>query len=268
MVSPINNAHTAKNQIVPNRSMQGLVQKLFNENITKKYQHYTEYICSALTRRITRRSLNNPMRPVGITNCSRNCWCISALQLLCNTPINSLILNSRKFSRDFPEITQFMKIYHKSPHSPDILGDQIRLIRKEIYEKLSHNFKEEESEPGDAREFLNLLLSKYTFSHGFKLSHDPTNLVTLLSTSREKYLFIESGPLPPELHLRELFSGTSYELQGLIFYLPQAQHYLASVQVEGKWYKCSDRAVTEVSGDHPILRENIVLLMASRKKRL
>lgn len=268
MISPINSPHTARNQIVANRSIQTRVQELFNENIRKKYQHYTEYICSALARRMIRRSLNNPARPIGITNCSRNCWCISALQLLCNTPIGSVILNSRKFSRDFPEITRFMKIYHKGNSSPDILGDQIRLIRKEIYEKLSHNFKEEQSEPGDATEFLNLLLSKYTLSHGFKLSYDSTNLVTLLSSSKEKYLFIESGPLPPELHLRELFSSTSYDLQGLIFYLPQGQHYLTSVQVEGRWYKCSDRAVTEVTGDDLILRKNIVLLMASRKKRL
>lgn len=265
MIPPTNSLHTVRNQIVPNKSIQARVQDLYNKNITKNYQHYIRYICSALTRRITRRSLNNSEIPAGITNCSRNCWCISALQLLCNTPIGSVILNSKKFSKDFPEIIRFMKIYRKSNSSPDILGNQIRLIRKEIYEKLSHNFKEEQSEPADATEFLNLLLSKYTFSHSFKLSYDPTNLVTLLSTSKEKYLFIESGPLPRELHLQELFSDTSYELEGLIFYMPQRQHYLAAVRVEGKWYKCSDKAVTEVTREDLILRKNIVLLMASRK---
>lgn len=265
MTPIINNPHTTRNQMVSTRSIQSRIQKSFDENITKKYQQYKRYLWNAFTHRTTRRLPNITRGPAGITNYSKNCWCISGLQLLCNTPIGSVILSSKKFSKDFPEITHFMKLYYRGNSSPNLLGGQIRLIRKEIHRKLSCSFKEEQFEPGDAREFLNLLLSKYTFSHGFKFSSDPTDLVTLLSTAKEKYLFIETGSFPPELNLRSLFSSTPYELQGLIFYLPRGKHYIASVQAGGKWYKCNDKVITEVSIEDLVLRKNIVLLMASRQ---
>lgn len=175
------------------------------------------------------------------------------------------MVNSTEFSKDFPEITKFMKLYHTRFSSPILLGDRIQYIRKELYQKLSHNFGEESSTPADAIEFLNLLLGRYTFGQEFTLSCSSVNLANLLSTSQEKYLFIETTPLSSQLNLEELFASTPYELLGLIFYRTATNHCLASIKVNGQWYKCNDWAIIKGDITDPTLQKDIVLLMTSKK---
>lgn len=244
------------------------IQKLFD----KKWNPFnTLKKCPSpdlTTRQFNVEQMSDSIQPVGIINSSRNCWCISALQLLCNTPIHAAMVHSKKFSTDFPEITKFMKVYHKTYSSSILLGEMIQYIRKELYQKLSDNFREQISEPADAIEFLNLLLGRYTFGQEFKLSCSPINLATILSTSEEKYLFIETTPLPSQLKVEELFSSTPYELLGLIFYRTDCKHYLASVKVDGKWYKCNDQEIMKIDRTDLTLEKEIVLLMAFQKQIL
>lgn len=188
------------------------------------------------------------IQPLGINNTSKNCWCISVLQILCNTPLYDYVMSSDpNLQNHFPKLFQFIKIYREKPESSEQLRSKIKEIRIEINKHLGKQFSPSESEEGDAMKFIMELLEHLKLDYYLIGYFETRNEQIKQSISRlqEPCIFINPESVPKEdLDIEDIFDSTPYEAVAVLRGEPA--HYSSQIKAaDGHWYQCNDHKISK-----------------------
>lgn len=189
------------------------------------------------------------VEPIGINNTSKNCWCISVLQILCNTPLYDYIMSSdSNLQKTFPKLFEFIKTYRERSESSEQLGRKLEEIRIELNKHLGNGFLASENEEADAKQFITELFEKLNLDYyitGFTQSRNE-QIKDSIITLQEPCIFIEPHNISTrDLDIDEIFDSSSYELVGVLRTEPA--HYSSLVKANnGYWYKCNDGNVSKL----------------------
>lgn len=186
---------------------------------------------------------------IGINNTSKNCSCISVLQILCNTPLYDYIMSSdANLQKAFPKLFEFIKTYRERSESSEQLGKKLQEIRIELNKHLGNRFLASENEEEDAKNFIIQLFEKLNLDYCITGVTESRNdqIKDSISTLQEPCIFIEPHNISTrDLDIDEIFDSTSYELVGVLRTEPA--HYSSLIKANnGYWYKCNDGKVSKL----------------------
>lgn len=188
------------------------------------------------------------IQPVGINNTSKNCWCISVLQILCNTPLYDYVMSSDpNLQNHFPKLFEFIKIYREKPESSEQLGSKIKEIRIEINKHLGKQFSPSENEEGDAMKFIMELFEYLNLDYhltGYletRSEHINESIIAL----KQQCIFINPESIQKEnLDIEDIFDSTPYEAVAVLRAEPA--HYSSQIKAaNGHWYQCNDHKISK-----------------------
>ena len=186
------------------------------------------------------------IQPAGINNTSKNCWCISVLQILCNTPLYEYVMTSN-LQDQFPKLFEFIKTYREKPESSDQLGSTIKEIRSEINKCLGKQFSPSENEEGDAMKFI-MELFEYLRLDYYLTGYEETRneqIKESISVLQQQCIFINPESIPKKnLDIDDIFDSTPYEPVAVLRAEPA--HYSCQIKAsDGSWYQCNDQKITK-----------------------
>lgn len=188
------------------------------------------------------------IQPVGIHNTSKNCWCISVLQILCNTPLYEYVMSrDANLQEQFPNLFEFIKTYREKPESTEHLGSKIKEIRREINKNLGKQFSPSENEEGDGMKFIIELLGylnlDYYLTGYLETRNEQIN--QSISKLKEQCIFINPEKLPKKnLDIEDIFESTPYQAVAVLRAEPA--HYSSQIKAaDGHWYQCNDHKISK-----------------------
>ncbi|MGL4348530.1 MAG: hypothetical protein ACRCSV_03635 [Chlamydiales bacterium] len=245
--SSVTQKENITNSSIPNLSSH-------TDSIQQKIQNnYKEFLAqkNLQLKTLSTSRINSPVlvQPIGINNISKNCWCISVLQILCNTPLYEYIISSdSNLQKGFPKLFEFIKTYKEKSESSEHLGTKIKEIRVEVNKHLGKNFVPSEETEADAITFILELFEKLNLSYyitGITASRNDQIKDSIIKRE-EPCIFIEPQKISSiDLDIEEIFDSTPYELIAVLRAEPA--HYSSLIKSnDGYWYKCNDNKVSQL----------------------